>query len=157
VSVSIGFVGRNQRTASQRWLTKLLAVAGAFLVMARVYANDDAQCPDIPAKFPTAHVSETQMRELVTAVSKPPDFHCRPFGPHQLQCDSNTVPEIWILTEPGHPAHPAASRGELLTNGHMTCIVRDGYFAGDERAFADWLNDLERYDEQAIARTRAHK
>jgi hypothetical protein len=38
-----------------------------------------------------------------------------------------------------------------------TCLVRDGYFAGVEKSFADWMIELKHYDEQTIERFRGRR
>jgi len=115
------------------------------------HADGGQACPDPQPLFPSAHVSAGQLQALYTAVSSPKDSHCKPFQPGSVQCISDSVPEVWIFTELGNPAHPAASRGQILMNGVVTCIVRDGYFGGDEKAFHAWLASLQEWDKTAMA------
>jgi len=67
------------------------------------------------------------------------------------------VPEVWIFTEPGNPAHPAASRGQIFMKGGVVCIVRDGYFGGNEAAFRTWLATLREWDQTAVSRAMQKK
>lgn len=36
-----------------------------------------------------------------------------------------------------------------------TCLLRDGYFAGEEASFAAWFSELKRYDEVTLERFKA--
>jgi len=116
-----------------------------------------ASCPAPTALYPSPKISREQYQDLFDSVTRRPDTHCKVFGPQQLQCNSDSLPELWWFTRPGHPAHPAASRGQMMYNAQTreTCLMRDGYFAGPEAAFASWLGELKRYDEQTVARFRA--
>jgi hypothetical protein len=112
-----------------------------------------ADCPSPQPLFPGGKVSDQQLQDLIASVKLRPGTHCKPFGPMQIQCNSDSLPELWWFTEAGHPAHPAASRGQLMYNEQTreACLVRDGYFAGQESAFVDWLAELKRYDERIVA------
>ena len=111
-----------------------------------------ANCPSLPPLFPSAHITEQQLGDLLVQIKTRPGFSCRAFGPYQIICGSDGSHELWWLTEPGHPAHPAFSRGQMATNPDTreTCLLRDGYFAGPEEPFAQWFRELKRYDEQTI-------
>ena len=108
-----------------------------------------AACPDLDRLYPSAKISVLQMGELLDSVKHRAGMNCTAFGPRALRCSSNTSHEIWWLTEPGHPAYPAISRGVVRWNEptHEICMMRDGYFAGDEEAFAAWFRELQGYDE----------
>jgi hypothetical protein len=133
----------------------LIAAVAAFCSIA--HADGNQECPDPQPVFSSAHVSATQLQALYTAVSSPKDAHCKPFQADSTQCVSDSVPEIWIFTKPGNPAHPAASRGQIFMNGVVTCIVRDGYFGGSEAAFRTWLASLREWDQTALARAKQQK
>jgi len=95
-------------------------------------------------------------KSLVASLTGHSGFRCDTFGPQQLRCGSEHVPEIWWLTRSGHPAHPAVSRGLMLlgTTGE-TCLVRDGYYAGTEAPFAAWMKELKNFDELTVKRLKA--
>jgi hypothetical protein len=116
----------------------------------------DATCPELTHLFPTPHISLQQFTELRAAVLSRPGNSCRPFGPNQLECGSDSSRELWWFTDAGHPAHPAASRGQIMTEreSSLTCLVRDGYFAGEESPFAAWMRTLRKYDDDTIASFR---
>jgi len=111
-----------------------------------------AACPTLPPLFSTPHVNENQLSALVVEVKDRPGFSCKSFGPNQILCGSDGNHELWWLTESGHPAHPALSRGQMVTNPETreTCLLRDGYFAGPEEPFKRWFHELKQYDEQTI-------
>jgi hypothetical protein len=116
-----------------------------------------AVCPVPAPLYPTAKISADQYQSLLVSLKSHSGFRCDKFGPHQLRCGSDDVPEIWWLTEPGHPAHPAASRGQMLfdpTTGE-TCLVREAYYAGAEAPFAAWMKALKNFDELTIQRFKA--
>ena len=77
---------------------------------------------------------------------------------NQVQCNSDSLPELWWFTEPGHPAYPSASRGQMMRNDATgaVCLLRDGYFAGAEAPFAAWMDWLKKYDQATIDRVVGH-
>jgi len=129
-------------------------VHGVVLLVAAVAGSSlaAAACPTLPPLFPNPHVSVQQLGDLLTEVRSRPGFSCRPFGPYQVLCGSDGSHELWWLTEAGHPAHPAASRGQIVTSADTreTCLLRDGYFAGPEEPFSQWFRELKHYDEQTV-------
>jgi len=137
-------------------MTRVLIWLSACLTIAAPLALS-ASCPEPTHLYPSAHVSIQQYQDLYDSFTRRPDTHCKDFGPHQVQCNSDSIGEIWWFTRPGHPAHAAASRGQMMYNTQTqeACLVRDSYFAGDETAFASWLVELKHYDDQTVARFRA--
>ena len=132
----------------------LIALFGLMVITSALASG---ACQELPPLFPSPHISAQQLADLLAEVKGRPGVECRPFGPHQVMCGSNSSHELWWLTEEGHPAHPAASRGRMETNAatQETCLVRDGYFAGPEEAFAQWFRELKRYDEKTIESFRS--
>ena len=115
-----------------------------------------AACPSPTPLYPNAKISADQYQSLVASLKSRSGFRCDKFGPHQLRCGSDDVAEIWWLTEPDHPAHPAVSRGQMLLDPTgETCLVRDGYYAGLEAPFATWIKELKNFDELTIQRFKA--
>ena len=112
-------------------------------------------CPQLPPLFADPHVTQGQVQTLLTDVRKQPHMTCAPFDLHTVKCTSEADPVVFIFTMPGHPAHPAVSRGAVLWNGSTACIVRDGYFAGDEMAFRGWISNLKKYDESVVNQFRS--
>jgi hypothetical protein len=114
-------------------------------------------CPAPTPLYPEAKVSVEQFQSLVASLKGRPGFRCDNFGPSQLRCGSDDNPEIWWVTTPGHPAHPAVSRGQILPDSktHETCLVRDGYYAGAEAPFAAWIKELKQFDELTVQRFKA--
>jgi hypothetical protein len=107
--------------------------------------------------YPDAKISTEQFQNLLVSLKSRSGFRCDTFGPQQLRCGSDNTPEIWWLTEAGHPAHPAVSRGQTLLDSKSgeTCLVRDGYFAGAEAPFAAWMKELKKFDELTVQRLKA--
>jgi hypothetical protein len=97
--------------------------------------------------------------DLMNSVKLRPGTHCREFAPKEEQCNSDSLPELWWFTEPGHPAFPSASRGQILQNpaSQQICLIRDGYFAGKEAPFADWMAALKKYDDMIVQKALAHR
>jgi hypothetical protein len=128
----------------------------ALYLLFGVSPSASATCPAAEPLYPSAKISTQQIQDLVASVKLRPGTHCKVFGPHQLQCNSDSLSELWWFTEPGHAAHPAASRGQILASvqARETCLLRDGYFAGSERPFARWMRELKRYDDETVARLR---
>lgn len=136
---------------------KVLSLLPLMLLFASgpgIAVASDAACPRLRSLFPSPHVSALQIRGLFTDLTTGNEVQCKEYGPHQVQCASRTLPEVWIFTEPGHPAYPAVSRGIIVRRGTLTCVLRDGYFAGNKSAFAAWMAELIGYDNKLIARVR---
>jgi hypothetical protein len=131
-----------------------LILSLSMCLTAHAGTTSPTECPNLQPRFPSAHVSIVEIRDLFTEVTGRAGTRCREFGRYQVQCDAESQAEVWIFTLPGHPAYPAVSRGEIRKFGALLCILRDGYFAGDEPAFAAWLGDLTTYDKQVINRFR---
>ena len=96
--------------------------------------------------------------DLMSSVKLRRGIHCRAFAPKELQCNSDSLPELWWFTEPGHPAYPSASRGQMVRSEAtgMVCLIRDGYFAGQEAAFSAWMDSLKKYDAMIIEKARGN-
>jgi hypothetical protein len=131
----------------------------ALSLLCAVASFASSTCPKPDPLYPHAKISRQQMDDLVASVKLRPGTHCKQFAPLQLQCNSDSLPEIWWFTESGHPAHPAASRGQIMRNVQtgQTCLIRDGYFAGQEPAFAEWMNELKQYDKQTVERVLGNR
>jgi hypothetical protein len=116
-----------------------------------------AACPTPEPVYPTPKVSAQQIADLVASIKRRPGMRCAGFGARAVRCSSDGSPEIWWFTESGHRAHPAASRGQMAREARTgeTCLLRDGYFAGEEVPFAAWFNELKRYDEATLQRFKA--
>jgi hypothetical protein len=125
---------------------------GLIVMLATCSTGALGVCPTLTPLFPAPHVTAQQLNDLLVRLRGRAGFSCRQFGPHQLSCGSDDSQELWWLTEVGHPAHPAVSRGQMLTDTDTqdTCLVRDGYFAGAEELFSQWFSELKRYDEKTI-------
>ena len=117
-------------------------------------ADESHTCPSAESLYSSPKVSTQQLLDLMTSVKLRPGTHCRNFAPKEVQCNSDSLPELWWFTEPGHPAYPSASRGQILYNKALrqTCLIRDGYFAGQEAPFADWMMALKKYDEMIVGK-----
>lgn len=146
-------MGTRIKTAAAKVLS-LIPIAVALVTSAGPATAADTACPRLPRMFPSAHVSALQIHDLVTHLVSGDGLQCIEFGPHEVQCDSPTLPEVWIFTQPGHPAYPAVSRGVIVRNGTLTCVMRDGYFAGNESAFRAWMAELVDYDNHLIEKVR---
>jgi hypothetical protein len=122
-----------------------------------VWSISASECPSSAPLYPGPKISLEQYRSLTASLKGLSGFKCDQFGPKQLRCGSDSAPEIWWLTEIGHPAYPAVSRGEMLTDPKTreTCLVRDGYYAGAEEPFAEWMHELKRFDELTSQRFKA--
>jgi hypothetical protein len=125
----------------------LLACAAASVVC--------ASCPQMIPLYPTSRISGAQIEDLISLAKMRPGNSCVAFGEHQIQCNASDL-QIWWFTQDGHPAHPAASRSQMLTNEKTgeTCLVRDGYFAGAKRPFASWLESLKAHDKDTARQMR---
>ena len=120
------------------------------------WSFSSADCPVPAPLYSNAKISADQYQSLIASLKSHSSFRCDKFGPHQLRCGSDDVPEIWWLTEPGHLAHPAVSRGQMLLGPTgETCLVRDGYYAGAEAPFAAWMKELKNFDELTVKRFKA--
>jgi hypothetical protein len=62
---------------------------------------------------------------------------------------------MWTFTLPGHPAHPAVSRGVMLVQqtdqGSRVGIDRSGHYAGDGAAFEAWMKEFHVVDQKQVA------
>jgi hypothetical protein len=81
------------------------------------------------------------------------DTLCRDDPPNEFICSSGSQQSIWVFTRPGHPAHPAVSRGvviKLVASGQKVRIERSGHYAGSAQAFEAWMTDLAQRDARKL-------
>jgi hypothetical protein len=133
---------------------KLSAVPLVLLLgtLATAWAQASAAAPDT---FPTAKITTQQLDSYKSEVEAVPDIQCREIWAHQRQCSSAAQNTIWTFTLPGHPAHPAVSRGVMVvqqtSQGATIGIDRSGHYAGDAAAFEAWLKEFHALDQKQVA------
>jgi hypothetical protein len=108
-----------------------------------------------PARFPTAKITMEQLETYKSEIEAIPDIQCRDIWAHQRQCSSSAQFTMWTFTLPGHPAHPAVSRGVMLVQqtdqGSRVGIDRSGHYAGDGAAFEAWMKEFHVVDQKQVA------
>jgi hypothetical protein len=130
---------------SKRTPTLLGSIVGLFSIFLFVAAIGSPQTP-----YKIFPVTVTHWNEMLTDVKSQPGMKCKDSSEHQYICDSASPPTIWVFTQPGHPAHPAASRGVMVFHGDAIDIDRTGYYAGDRPAFISWMHAFEILDTRQV-------
>jgi len=75
-----------------------------------------------------------------------------------VQCKGELI--LWYFTKPGHPAHPAVIKREMVMKDGAVTAHEEGWSFGSDRTqspFKAWLaqiSDLDRQMQDAIARDR---
>jgi hypothetical protein len=100
-----------------------------------------------------------QLESYKSEIEAMPDIQCRDIWAHQRQCSSNAQFTLWTFTLPGHPAHPAVSRGVMVvgqtSSGTVVGIDRSGHYAGDGAAFEAWMKEFRVVDQKQAAQWQA--
>jgi hypothetical protein len=108
-----------------------------------------------PKRFPSEKITPEQLETYKTEIQAIPGIECHEIWANQRQCTSNARFTIWILTLPGHPAHPAVTQGVMLVQqdaqGSRVGIARSGYYAGDGAAFDTWMKQFSALDQKQVA------
>ena len=68
--------------------------------------------------------------------------------------DKNTGTS-YAFTQPEHPAYPAWVARTTVRDGQRTRVLQTGYYAGDQRAFANLFNAFRRSLEKTIEKGRS--
>jgi hypothetical protein len=115
-----------------------------------------AQGPAVTGpRFPTEKITPQELQTYASEIERIPDIQCRDIWAHQRSCSSSSLFTIWTFTEPGHPAHPAVSRGVMVMKtsdaGSTLGIERSGYYAGEYAAFDHWMKDFAAVDTKQVA------
>jgi hypothetical protein len=133
---------------------KRRAVSLALLLVATIVESAQDSAPPAP-RFPTARITADQLGAYTAEVQSISDIQCRDIWAHQRECSSDVQKTIWIFTLPGHPAHPAVSRGIMIIRqidrGTTVGIDRVGHYAGDSAAFDKWMNEFRVVDQKQLA------
>jgi len=120
----------------------IVTVFAFFLVGAAIDASRAA---------PTAvFVTAAQWIKMLADVKSQPGMKCENREGNQIICDAINPPTIWVFTRPGHPAHPAASKGVMIFRDSAVDIDRTGYYAGDRKAFMAWMEEFGVLDMRQI-------
>jgi hypothetical protein len=127
------------------------ALALLAATLASAWAQQSAAVPDeLPEK-----ITAQQLDSYKAAVEAIPDIQCRDIWAHQRQCSSTAQTTIWTFTLPGHPAHPASSRGVMVfqqtSHGNTVGINRYWHYLDDTAAFETWVKEFRAVDEKQLA------
>jgi hypothetical protein len=133
-----------------RQLTVYSAVAlGSLLAVMPSWANGP-----VTPRFAKPQTTAADLKLFQAEVEKKDDVRCKNDNNFQRVCDSPSEMTIWVFTLPGHPAHPAASRGVMVfsESGGSTSvgIDRSGHYAGDLKAFDAWMEEFKRLDKRQL-------
>ena len=137
-----------------------LRLVGSLLVLlSTLVAADDLR--SVPPRFPQPRITQEQWVAFEAEVEATPDVECRYLKALQYQCflgphgqNPSSHATMWIFTRPGHPAHPACSRGILFLEPHRAAMDRSSYYAGDYEAFKTWAAEFHRLDERELDEIR---
>ena len=113
---------------------------------------------DVPAQPESSATKITveQLQAYTAQVEAMPNIQCRDIAANQRQCTSDSLMTIWTFTRPGHPAHPAVTSGVLKVSPPYVGIDRSGAYAGDERAFTNWMKEWLAVDTHNVAEFKKH-
>ena len=125
---------------------KLLGTVIAVFALLFVVAAIDAP----RAAYTTSLVTAAQWSKMLVDVKSQPGMKCQDRENNQLICDVTSPPTIWVFTRPGHPAHPAATKGVMIFRDSVVDIDRTGYYAGDRSAFMAWMEEFGVLDARQI-------
>lgn len=111
---------------------------------------------DLPApRYATDQINLAEWQAYFAEVKAISDVQCRDIEPMQHVCDSRSQRTIWVFTRTGHPAHPAVSRGIVIsqpvTGGSTLGIDRSGHYVGDRVAFSKWMIELVDSDQRQVS------
>jgi hypothetical protein len=128
-----------------------IVAAIASLLLATAALADGPVAP----RYADAHVTAAQIRGYQSEVEAKADARFKNDSANQRICDSSSEMTIWVFTLPGHPAHPAVSRGVMVfaenDQGTSVGIDRSGHYAGDLNAFKAWMAEFGRLDQRQLA------
>src|SRR5438552_6946341 len=91
-------------------------------------------------------VTLDEWRALLAEIQSRAGMRCENHDEFQYMCDTANPPTIWIFTRPGHPAHPAATRGMMVVNSGVIDVNRVGYYAGDKDSYDRWMKEFRILD-----------
>jgi hypothetical protein len=134
--------------------SRILPIGALLLILPLLGIAQPSQSP-IQPRFPQAHISTEQWQSYLDEVKAIPGVACAEAASHQYKCNSTAQQTMWVFTLKGHPAHPAVSRGVMVTHQATPAttvgIDRSGYFAGKEEAFRSWMREFDALDQRQIA------
>jgi hypothetical protein len=133
-----------------------LRISVAALQIVMVWAYTCRADSPIAPEFTTAKVTAEQLQAYTAQVEAMTDIQCHDIGANQRQCSSDSQMTIWTFTRPGHPAHPAVTRGILRVSPPYVGIDRSGVYAGDDGAFANWIKEWVAVDVHNVAEFKKH-
>jgi ankyrin repeat protein len=102
------------------------------------------------AAYATEFVTAAQWNKMLADVESRPGTKCLDRDDNQLICAATSPPTIWVFTRPGHPAHPAASKGVMTFRDRAVDIDRTGYYAGDRNTYTAWMEEFRVLDARQI-------
>jgi hypothetical protein len=108
-----------------------------------------AKPSDVPA-YLSAQISKQQWATQLADVQSQTGVTCKSIALSQYICDSPKQHTIWVFTQPGHPAHPALTRGAMVITSETIGIERTGQYAGDRAAFVEWMKEFAALDARQV-------
>ncbi len=112
-------------------------------------------------RFPNGKISLQQWQTYLSEVRSIPGIRCDNREPWLLVCDSSSERSMWTFTRAGHSAHPAVTKGVLVSSNvsgqTLIGIDRSGYYAGRHEAFSKWMQEFKTLDMRQVAEWRAEK
>ncbi|MGC1458269.1 MAG: hypothetical protein WA825_08350 [Steroidobacteraceae bacterium] len=135
---------------------KLLLRPGLYLMLLGLFTLTSANADEpIPPRFPALQITTDQWKAYLAEVKALPDVQCMEDRINQLTCNSSEQHTIWVFTTPGHPAHPAVSRGVIVmqqtAKGATVSIDRSGHYAGHRAEFDVWMRQFAMLDRTQVA------
>ena len=133
---------------------------GLYLMLLGLFALTSANAEEaISPRFATSQISMEQWNAYLAEVKAVPDVQCKEDQINEYICNSSEQHTIWIFTTPGHPAHPAVSRGVMVMQqtdkGPSVGIDRSGNYAGHRAEFDVWMRQFEMLDKRQVAQWQA--
>ena len=98
--------------------------------------------------FPRAQITREQWQDYFKLVSERPSVTRREFpAEHLVVFEDRDSYMSWVFPTPQHPAFPAWITRQPVQDGRGVSMRQIGYFAGDERAFADLFRAYQAVNE----------
>nr|WP_070960784.1 cupin domain-containing protein [Hyphomonas sp. Mor2] len=112
----------------------------------RVNMGDEGPIPDVQS-FEMG-VEADRITTLMDNIQSRGDYHCHAMSRPATVCHLETHRELYVFTEPGDMAHPAALfRGFVLADDGTPQLQERGWSAGDREAADRFFNSIHMWPE----------
>ena len=116
----------------------------------RINIGDSGPVPD--SSDLTIRTEPKTLMDLQADISSLSGAHCHAMATQRIMCHVASGREVYVFTEEGAPAHPAAMfRGFAVSEDGVPELQERGWSAGDEAAAADFFASVTMWPETGSA------